>query len=263
MLNPASADKRLRNLDNPLLVSGVFLAASALYLHGAFRSEYAYGDARFVVDYFATEMQVTILLALTTITLFPADRIGLRWPQLANVRQSLPALTLALGALAAWGAARLTAQDLVVVDNTLSLKVLRTTLLVGLTEEWIFRGLLLAALCRGLGLRRGAVTALVLFGFFHLTNIAAGAPVTNSLAQAFSTMLIGSVFMLAAIGTRSLAVPVLAHGSYDFAVFDIGTFVQAGGNPFPMAVVLAVGLVTGIISLIGIARLHGPEPFLP
>jgi len=263
MLSAASANRRLRNLDNPVLVAAVCFAASALYLHGAVRSEYTYGDARFVVDYFATEVRVTILLALGTITLFPPDRIGLRWPRFVNGGQARPALALAFAALAGWGATRLTAPAGTLVDNAISLQVFRTTLLVGLTEEWIFRGLLLAALCRGLGLRRGAVAAVVLFGLFHLTNIAAGAPVMNSVAQAFSTMLIGSVFTLAAIGTRSLAIPVLVHGSYDFAVFDTGSLMQAGASPLPMVGVLAVGLITGIIGLIGIARLRGPEPFAP
>jgi membrane protease YdiL (CAAX protease family) len=256
-----SADRRLRNLDNRLLVTAVFVAAMALYLFGALQSEYAYGDTRFAIGYFATELQVAAFLLVVTVVFLPARRIGFRRPERGSARGLWPFAVFMLIAMGAWIAARLSVPSDAAVDNETSVLILRTTLLVGLTEEWIFRGLLLAALSRWLGLRRGAAAALVLFGLFHLLNIAAGVPPAIGAVQAMSTMLIGSTFLLAAVETRSLAVPILAHAFYDFAVIDMTSLMQAGASGVPILVVSIVGVLAGIVSLIRIARLQAREPY--
>ncbi len=256
-------DGRLRNLDNRLLVAAVFVIAMAIYLHGALHSEHPYGDPRFVVEYFATEVKVAAFLLLATVLFFPPERIGFRRPQFGQVRHLLPLAVLLACAVGAWFAARLSLPAGVTIDHESSLLVLRTTLLVGLTEEWIFRGLLLAALCRWLGARRGAFSALLLFGAFHLLNIAAGAPPLFAALQVVSTILIGSTLLLAAIGTRSLVVPIVVHAIYDFAVIEGGTLAQAGGSSLPTLVVLVAGFCTGIFALISIARLPPKEPYSP
>lgn len=57
-MSASSADRRLRNLDNRLLVTVVFMATMALYLYCALQSEHAYGDTRFAIGYPTTELQV-------------------------------------------------------------------------------------------------------------------------------------------------------------------------------------------------------------
>jgi uncharacterized protein len=256
-----SADRRLRNLDNRLLVSAVFVAAMALYLFGALQSEYAYGDTRFAIGYFTTELQVAAFLLVVTIVFLPARRIGFRRPQRGSARGLWPFTVFMLIAMGAWIAARLSVPSNVAVDNETSLLILRTTLLVGLTEEWIFRGLLLAALSRWLGLRRGAAVAVAMFGLFHLLNIVAGVPPLMGALQAGLTMLMGSTFLLAAVETRSLMVPILAHAFYDFVVIDMTNLMQAGASGVPILVVSAIGVLAGIASLIRIARLQAREPY--
>lgn len=259
----ARSDTRLRNLDNRVLVAAVFVIAMGLYLHGALQSEHPYGDPRFVIEYFATELAVAVFLFLSTAAFFPAARIGFRRPQSGKARHWLPLAILLACAIGGWVAARLTLPAGAAIDNGSSLLVLRTTLLVGLTEEWIFRGLLLAALCRWLGARRGAFSALLLFGAFHLLNIAAGAPPLFAALQVVTTILIGSTLLLAAIGTRSLVVPIVVHAIYDFAVIDAGGLAHAGGSSLPTIVTLVAGFCTGSFALVAIARLPQQEPYAP
>jgi predicted exporter len=56
----------------------------------------------------------------------------------------------------------------------------------------MYRELLLAALSRRYGLRKGVFIALALFGTLHLLNMAAGMPSIGAPFQFFMTMLIGS-----------------------------------------------------------------------
>lgn len=260
-MSPLSEPLRVQRLDNRPLVIVVFLAALALFLWGELRSAYPYSDPRFVSGYFSTEVQVSVFMLVATVLWFPARRIGLRWPQLANWRQLMPLAVLVLAAVGAWAATRLSLPQQTQVQAEQSWLVLRTTLMVGLNEEWIFRGLLFAAFSRWLGLRRGALVALLLFGGFHLINMVAGVRPSQSAIQFVMTIVLGSSFLLAALGSRSLLLPMLAHGLYDFAVIDIASLVSNGASVLPSAVVPLVGVVTGLFSLFQITRLTGNEPY--
>ncbi len=258
---PASAETRPQNLDNRLLVLGIVGGALLIYLGGALLSPYTYGDPAFVMDYFKTELLVTGYLWLVTTALFPADRLGFRWPQLARIRQLLPVLGFFLVTVASWLYMRLSLADGTPVDNHQSLLILRTTSVVGLTEEWLFRGLLLAALCRWLGLRLGALLALLSFGCFHLINLAVGVPPALALMQVVSTILIGSIFLLTAIATRSLLLPIVVHAFYDFAVIDMNALAQIGASNLPLLIVPLVGYGAGLVSLVMVLRLQNREVY--
>ena len=251
----------VRNLDSPVLVAVFYLASIGLLLLGAIRSAYEYTDPRFVVDYFGTELQVAVLLLFATIAFFPAARIGLRGPELENGPKIIPLAIVFAVAIAGWIVSRLTVPAEVSIDSAMSLRILRTTLFVGVTEEWMYRGLLFVSLSRWLGLRRGAYSSLLLFGALHLLNIAAGVAAPAAIIQFFMSMLAGGTFLLAAVGTRSLVVPIVAHGFYDFFVIDAGRFHAAGAISWTAVVVLGVNLIVGIFCMIRIARLEGKEPF--
>lgn len=138
---------------------------------------------------------------------------------------------------------------------------LRSTVLVGINEEWIFRGLLLAAFCRWWGLRRGAVIALICFGGFHLLNVAAGVPLRLGAIQVATTILLGSVFVMGAIDTRSLLWPMAVHALYDFAVLDMMAPATAGANRGGLVVTAAAGGMLGVVSLVEMLRLGNGMPY--
>jgi membrane protease YdiL (CAAX protease family) len=252
----------LRFLDKRWLVILVYLISLGLLLRGALLINYHYGAAPYVVRFWTTELQVAILLFIATLFFFPAARIGWRRSQWVNGGQVLPMLILIGTAMAVWGIARIVHPSYIAIDNHLSFLILRTTVLVGLSEEWMYRGLLLTALVRWLGVRRGALLSLFLFGLLHLLNIAAGASVIHSIAQFFMTILIGATLVLATFGTRSLILPIFGHGIYDFCVIDTSQLLHADSGPWAMITIFSVGLVCGLYCLYRILRLEQGEPFV-
>lgn len=259
---PASPEARLHNMDNRWLMPALFIGALLIYLVGGLLSPYQYTDPHFVIYYFGTELQVVAYLLLITLLFLPADRIGLRRPQLASVRYLLPFVLWLLVVLGAWLTVRMSVPTAVTAHAVDPWLILRTTLVVGVTEEWVFRGIVFAVLARWLGLRRGAYAALAAFGCFHLMNIVIGMPVAGALAQTVLAFMSGSILLLAAIATRSLWIPMIGHGLYDFFVFDIARMVQAsGGSSVASLVVMANGIVLAIICLVLISRLPGEEPY--
>jgi membrane protease YdiL (CAAX protease family) len=251
---PATGPARWHLL--PLL----YLGSLGLLLYGLLVSPFPYTDPRFVVGYFPTQVAVLLLL-LATFALVPGASVGLRRPALVSLRQVVPLALLVAAAFFGWLSARLTLPPGAPVDNGLSLGVLRTTLLVGVTEEWVYRGLALAFLWRLLGPRRGAYLALLLFGLLHLLNIAAGVPPPLAATQVLITMTIGSTLLLGAVGTRSILVVALLHGLYDFLVIDANSLRAAGAADWTGFVGMPVTLIVGIYAFTRVWSLQGAEPY--
>jgi membrane protease YdiL (CAAX protease family) len=242
------------------LVPLLYLGSMGVLLYGCATSPFDYTDPRFVVSFFPTQVAVLLLL-LATFALVPGASIGLRRPALVSVRQVVP-LGLVVGtAFFGWLAARLTLPPGAPVDNGLSLGILRTTLLVGVTEEWVYRGLALAFLWRLLGARHGAYLALLLFGLLHLLNMAAGVPPPLAATQVLITMTIGASLLLAAVGTRSIWVVALLHGLYDFLVIDANSLRAAGAAAWTGYVGMPVTCLVGIYAFTRVWSLQGAEPY--
>ena len=254
-------DPRERHLDSLPRVFAVIAAALGLYVWGAIRSPYKYTDPDFVLAYFPTELQVAVLLLGATFAWFPAKSVGWRAPSPVLSRGGLPLLLLLLAAAGAWLGVRLSLPADAGTDMHRTLQVLGTTVLVGINEEWLFRGLVLAALCRRLGLKRGALLATVLFGTFHMMNVVAGEPLTLALIQAGITTLIGAVFALAAVATRSLLWPAIGHGLYDFAVLEMSRLTTLGANAWPALGLTLLAGILGIVCLARLWRMQGGSPY--
>jgi membrane protease YdiL (CAAX protease family) len=97
-----------------------------------------------------------LVLLLATFLLVPTARVGLRRSALDDGALVFPVTGPLTAALASWPPARLTLPEGAALDRPMALGILRTTILVGVTEEWVYRGLLLALLGRWLRLRRCA-----------------------------------------------------------------------------------------------------------
>lgn len=242
------------------LVPLLYLASMAVLLYGTATSPYPYSDPRFVTGFFGTQVAVLALL-LSTFLVVPAWKVGLRRPALVDRGLAVPMAVLLGAAFAGWLAARLTLPAGAVVDRSMAFDILRTTALVGVTEEWVYRGLLLAFLARWLGLRRGAYLALLLFGALHLLNVAAGVPPGVAAVQFLSTMIIGSTLLLGAVGTRSLLPAMLTHGVYDALVIDGGRYREAGAPAWTGLVGLIPTVVIGSYAFARIRSLRGQEPY--
>ena len=192
---------RQGHLDSLPRVLAVAASALGLYVWGALRSPYKYADPEFILHYFPTELQVAVLLLVATLAWFPARYLGWRAPSPVFSSGALPLLILLIAAAGAWFSVRSSLPANVGTDVHRSLRVLGTTVLVGINEEWLFRGVVMAALCRRLGLKRGALISTALFGTFHMMNVVAGEPLHLAVLQMCITTLMGAIFALAAIAT--------------------------------------------------------------
>jgi len=257
-----SAESREAHLQNRWLVAAIFLGACAIYIAGELLSVYPYTDTRFVIGYAGTELVVIAYLVITTFLLFPAPALGLKkpawhWPGL------LPLVLVLIGVLATWFYVRSQIPAGVDAATGQSWLILRTTAMVGITEEWVFRGLLVAALCRWWGPRRGIFAALLLFSAFHLMNMLSGVSLAQSLAQFVVTFIVGAVFMLAAVRSNAIWLGAITHALYDFCVIDSGRMAQLGAPSEAVVMVVVTGLFAGVASLVMLWRHAGPLPYTP
>lgn len=92
-------------------------------------------------------------------------------------------------------------------------------MLVGLGEELMFRGIVVAGLrMRGARESRVALWSSVLFGAAHTMNWFADGG--GHVAQVFLTIFMGWFLYLTRRATRGIIVPVLLHGLWDFGLFS-------------------------------------------
>ena len=249
------------NAYRPRIVALVYVASIIIIAWGTFISKTSYADPAFVRDFAPVELGLALLLGVLSVTLFRPAQLGLMRPRLQQPRLIRPLLVMGAVAALGWIAARLMPPATARVDSALALGTLGSTLLVGFTEEWMYRGLLFAFFSRRLGMKRGALFSICLFAGFHLINIAAGVAVWAGLLQVVITFILGSVFLVGAVGTRSLWPSMLVHGVYDFCVFDLRQMTEAGGLAWPALIVALAAIGTGIYSLSLVLELEGREPY--
>jgi hypothetical protein len=132
------------------------------------------------------------VLLVATALWWPPQQLGLRMPQAHTARAHVLPLTflvaLGLGVRFCTGAQMRAANS---PDSHTSGLLLRTSQAVGLNEEWLFRGLALAAFSHWWGWRRGWIAALPAFGRLHLVTLIGGVPPAAAAFQFFNTMLLG------------------------------------------------------------------------
>lgn len=102
--------------------------------------------------------------------------------------------------------------------------VLANTVLVGLSEEWMFRGVLFQALRSRMALWPSLLAMSALFGGVHVLNVFVTGQLFESAVQAVAAFLSGVVFAAMLVRTGSIWVPIAYH-----ALWDLGTFLSSAG----------------------------------
>lgn len=101
----------------------------------------------------------------------------------------------------------------------LVLLLLASTLLVGIGEELMFRGLGVITFRRnGFTEAKVALWSSVIFGAVHMTNIFTEGP--SAFLQAAVVSVTGYFFYLTRRSFGTILVPMLLHGLYDFSIFS-------------------------------------------
>lgn len=100
--------------------------------------------------------------------------------------------------------------------------VLVNTLLVGVSEEWAFRGVLLKSLRDRFPLLAAISLNAVAFGLVHSLNGFVTGDFASAFNQAAAASMSGVLFVALRLRTHSLLPVMLLHGLWDFSAFSLG-----------------------------------------
>ncbi len=95
--------------------------------------------------------------------------------------------------------------------------IVATTLMVGIGEEMLFRGLIFTAFKEKYGVYIGILVSAGIFGFLHGTNIVGGAAIGATLFQMLSAGLSGIVAAWVFYKTESLIPTIFYHAIWDMS----------------------------------------------
>jgi membrane protease YdiL (CAAX protease family) len=113
--------------------------------------------------------------------------------------------------------------------------VMLNTMLVGLSEEWMFRGVLFQGLRSRLALWPAILITSALFGAVHVVNVVTTGQLGEAVVQAVAAFMSGMVLIALLIRTGSIWVPIVYHALWDFGTFVASAGSAARGPPIDVA----------------------------
>lgn len=93
------------------------------------------------------------------------------------------------------------------------------TLLVGISEELMFRGILFRGALSRMTIWKAIWLSCILFGLIHALNVFLTGDLTAALLQAVAAFMSGVLFMALRIRTGSLYPLIIIHALWDFSLF--------------------------------------------
>jgi uncharacterized protein len=108
---------------------------------------------------------------------------------------------------------------------SVTLFILANTMLVGWSEEVMFRGIWLRGLFRSYGIWVAILGSSVLFGAMHVLNVFLTGDLRGAMLQAVAAFLSGVFLAAVRLRTGSLWTGIVLHG-----LWDAGTFLVAAGG---------------------------------
>lgn len=121
-------------------------------------------------------------------------------------------------------------------DMSVFFGILFATMLVGISEELVFRGIVLPAYLENGSKIKAIVVSSFLFAIFHVTNLSGGIEITSLLIQLVNAMLLGTTFAFIAIEIGKVWPLMIFHFLYDFFLIsseftgvDLGATIIFGG----------------------------------
>jgi uncharacterized protein len=138
------------------------------------------------------------------------------------------------------------------VPANILLVVAINTLVVGISEELAFRGVLWGAARRALSFWGAFFFVTFSFGVVHVLNGLLTGQFASAGVQAFNAMLSGAAFLAIRVRTHSLFPVILVHWLWDLAVFAVGA-----GREGPAPVADPMAQLTGALMIVGPLALYG------
>lgn len=98
--------------------------------------------------------------------------------------------------------------------------ILVTTLLVGISEEVVFRGIVLQTFLQKGGIVTAILVSAILFSLFHAVNIFGGASISEVINQMIGVFLGGIVYACLSINLKSFIPLIIYHCLWDFLILS-------------------------------------------
>jgi membrane protease YdiL (CAAX protease family) len=134
--------------------------------------------------------------------------------------------------------------------------ILFNTFLVGLSEELMFRGVLLQRIRRTVSIWPAVWLTTLAFSAIHILNVFMTGDLRTAVIQAAAAALSGLLFIALRLRTGSLWTGIVVHGLWDFATFTISASrsvdAQAVSSGGPMTSALKT------IAIAAVARAFAP-----
>jgi len=127
--------------------------------------------------------------------------------------------------------------------------ILFNTFLVGLSEELMFRGVLLQAFRRTVSIWPAVWLTTLAFGAIHILNVFMTGDLRSALIQSAAAALSGLLFIALRLRTGSLWPCIVVHGLWDFATFTVAAArsgeaqASSGGGPMTLMTFMPILLV--------------------
>ena len=100
--------------------------------------------------------------------------------------------------------------------------ILLNCMLVGFSEELMFRGVILQAFRQVMSIRSAVLLTSLAFGAVHSLNVFVTGDLKAALIQSTAAFLSGLMFIALRLRTGTLWTPIIVHGLWDFATFALG-----------------------------------------
>lgn len=126
--------------------------------------------------------------------------------------------------------------------------IVANTMLVGWSEELMFRGLWLRGLHRSFGIWTAILGSSAIFGAIHVTNVFLTGDLRAALVQAAAAFLSGLFLTAVRLRTASLWTGIVLHG-----LWDAGTFLVAAGATAKVPAPTAMGDYGSIVMSVPLA----------
>lgn len=136
--------------------------------------------------------------------------------------------------------------------------VILDSLLVGIGEEGMFRGILLGGLLRKKRPVIAILISAVLFSCLHFLNFLGGVGASDVINQMLSTFILGMFLGCIYLYTKNIVFPVLYHFAWDYIMLSGGL----AGSSLMVITIVGVGVMEALIAailLFGFRKMPVPQ----
>lgn len=131
-----------------------------------------------------------------------------------------------------------------------------TTLLVGFSEEVMFRGILLHSFANKGKVYTGFLVSAVLFSLLHSVNVFGGMSTSEMVTQLFGSFILGFLFAPLAIKLNNIIPLIIYHWLWDFTLITSNVIGKSPG--FLPVVAMILNIVIGLLLWINARKKTNP-----